>query len=137
MSGNPNSGIDITEDGVYRLTGHVNINGLVLLEGTLVEVTLAKAMTTLTFLVRSGHVYVADIPPSGKKTLWRGASLQFTVDGLAGQINKLIKLGLEVMPLKVAGAAVEIKAIKLHMQGDPGIEIEGALKFPPVAGFGC
>ena len=129
LSGRRNSGTEVTEDGVYRLSQSVNVNALLFLEGE-IEVTLDKAFKKLAVEIKSGHIYLANIPPFGKLTLWRGAGITFAIDGLSGKINDLVKIGLERMPLKVAGANFEIKSIKLVFGDDAGVDVAGTLAFP-------
>ena len=96
----------------------MNLNFLVFFEGE-IEVTLDKALKKLAFKIKSGHIYAADIPPFGKMTMWRGAGITFDVDGINNKINDLIKVGLERMPLKLAGAKVGMNPIKLFFGDDP------------------
>ena len=55
-SGRPNSGTEVTEDGVYRLSESVNFNRLLFLEGE-IEVTLDKTLKKLAVNIKSGHIY--------------------------------------------------------------------------------
>jgi hypothetical protein len=133
MSGTPNPGPDATENGYYKLSGNVHINGVLFLDGQVDVTIIDKVKTLMEIVVYSGRIYVDNIPNIGKQVLWRGDSIHFNLRG-DGLIDRWDVTAFQT-GLALAGVKVKIKKAHLLFAGDFGIRIFGELNLPRIGGI--